>query len=73
MAKINYRKVNSSNIDSEAYNPTEKELYIRFNSGKEYIYFDIKAKEYASLFGEEVSFGKQLRVVVKDKKYKIVE
>ena len=73
MAKVNYRKVNSSNVDSEAYNDTAKELYIRFNNGKEYIYFDVKAKEYASLFGEEVSFGKQLRTVIKDKKFKIVE
>ena len=73
MGEIKYRKVNSSNIDSEVYNAEAKELYIRFNNGKEYIYFDIKSKDYATLFGKDISFGKQFRIVVKGKKYKIIE
>ncbi len=46
MAEIAWKEVESSNIEAIAYDATEEELYVRFNTGSEYVYSEVPEKIY---------------------------
>jgi len=57
----------SSNIIASKYNTISKKLAIIFNSGRQYLYHDVKREDYNS-FESAPSQGKMLHSVIK--KYK---
>lgn len=68
--KIDYTKIESSNIIGYHYDTAKKKLYIQFGNGREYEYSDVSLEELTQLLGAP-SFGKKLReIIIPDKKCK---
>ena len=62
----------SSNILASKYNTLSKKLAIIFNSGRQYVYHDVKREDYDS-FESADSQGKMLHSVIKKYKNERVE
>lgn len=69
MEELNYKKVESSNIDSIGY--YDKNLYIRYKSGTEYRYYDVPEDVHSKLL-ESDSKGRFMNSVIKEN-YKYVK
>ncbi len=46
---MNWTSVSSSNLSAVAYNESDQMLYIRFNSGWEYVYYSVPKNIYQGL------------------------
>lgn len=65
MAEIDWVEVESSNIAAIGYDADEEDdLYVRFNSGAEYVYHDVPEDVYNS-FMDSDSKGKYLNEHIK--------
>jgi len=61
---MEWQKVESSNVAAFGYKAEERELHIRFNSGAEYVYFDVPANV-VQAFMEADSKGRYLNENIK--------
>ncbi len=64
MAEIAWKDVESSNIAAIGYDATEEELHVRFNTGSEYVYFDVPEKIYND-FMDAGSKGRYFATTIK--------
>jgi hypothetical protein len=71
--KIDYIKIQSSNIIGYAYFPKTKLLYIQFGNGRSYEYSEVTQEEINQL-KEAESFGKKLReIIITQKKHREID
>ena len=63
---MEWKQVESSNIDAIAYDEDNQELRVRFKSGTEYVYTDVPAKVYQGFLDAD-SKGRYLNTVIKGK------
>ncbi|OMF40338.1 KTSC domain-containing protein [Paenibacillus peoriae] len=61
---MNWQSVNSSNMDSVAYDADSSTLYVRFNSGATYSYSGVPQSEYNGLMSAS-SHGTYLNAHIK--------
>ena len=67
--EIIYTKIKSSNIIGYHYNISERKLYVKFSNQREYEYSNVTQHEVDQIVKAE-SFGKKLKEIVSNKKYK---
>ena len=70
-SQINWTPIGKSTTISDiAYDPKEQKMFLRFNTGAEYKYYDVLQEEYDAIFEDNNSSGRNAMALSRVKMFK---